>query len=45
MFVLFINEISNSLKDREYDVLEVLSKDADFLYNAIDTYQRYTEIQ
>ena len=39
MFAVFINMRSaTELTDRAYDVLEVLSKDADFLYNTIETY-------
>jgi hypothetical protein len=39
MFTVFINRRSaTELTDRAYDVLEVLSKDADFLYDTIETY-------
>ena len=39
MFAVFINMRSaTELTDRVYDVLEVLSKDADFLYDTIETY-------
>lgn len=39
MFAVFINMRSaTELTDRAYDVLEVLSKDADFLYDTMETY-------
>ena len=39
MFAVFINMRSaTELTDRAYNVLEVLSKDADFLYDTIETY-------
>ncbi len=38
MFVVFINMKSTTeFTDMAYDVLEVLSKDADFLYDTIET--------
>ncbi len=39
MFPVFINMRSaTELTDMAYDVLEVLSKDANFLYDTIETY-------
>jgi hypothetical protein len=34
---------STELTDTAYDILKVLGKDADFLYDTIETYQRCTE--
>jgi hypothetical protein len=46
MFVVFINmKSATELTDMAYNVLEVLSKNAHFLYNTIDHYHRCTEIQ
>ena len=43
---LLIWRSATELTDRAYDILEVLSKDADFLYDTIETYiERCTEIQ
>jgi hypothetical protein len=44
MFVVFINMKSTTeFTDMAYDVLEVLSKDADFLYDTIETYIKDTQ--
>ena len=38
LFIFIINMASSELTNTAYDILKVLGKDADFLYDTIDTY-------